>query len=243
MSAFNKALNENDPLFNTLLTNREIDGLLNFLSDENTNVSDVVGMLNSVNVPNNMRNIAVNNGTIPLGSLANNYNSNTNNKSNRNNANLKKGNTWMKIQRKNFGKTGTANVKGRYRSSTSCHRLPMNAVNKLAKNRNILPARHFRPSNATRGSQKTSRPSLCRKMYGFGDLYDVARHFGITKTEKHKTGRRYKTVEEIEKEVRDKIKREKINAKYSYKNIVQRGLGKGKFKNRGKGSRVFGSLD
>jgi hypothetical protein len=76
MSAFNKALNENDPLFNTLLTNREIDGLLNFLSDENTNVSDVVGMLNSVNVPNNMRNIAVNNGgTVPLGRL-NNFNSN-----------------------------------------------------------------------------------------------------------------------------------------------------------------------
>jgi hypothetical protein len=149
----------------------------------------------------------------------------------------------MTIIRKDFGKAMPRRIRGTYRSKTSCQRLPVRSVQELAKNRKIAvnPMRQGR-----KGPHSSSRPQLCREMYGFKTMFALARQLGITKTEKRASGstsRRYKTVDEIQREIETMLKSRRIPKKYSYQEIINRGIvSKGTFAPRG-GRRRLGSLN
>ena len=190
----------------------------------------------------------VNNEAVNLDAF--NFNSNSNSNRNRVHANRRLNNNsntngrivamdrTMKISRKNFAKPrrlGTLDnrpQRGRYRTKTSCHRLPISAVRDLATKRNIqVDARRV----GRKGPHSSSRPSLCRRMYGFDKLFEVARHVGVTKTRKMPSGaRKYKSVDEIQREVEKKLQTANVPKKYSYKEILNRGLAKGRFASRGR---------
>jgi hypothetical protein len=231
------------------LTNNEIEGIVAAANNKRNNYANLftnndiemilalgealeknrrpMGRLNS-NSNSNSNSNNNNNRRVSVRAL---MNSNSNNNVNNSNRKFFKGDKSMKITRKKYGKTGTAETKGRYRSSTSCTRLPVSAVQKWARDGGLSINKR---RNGRKGPQSSSRPSLCRNMYGFKELFNVARHLGITKTKKYKQGRRYKTVEEIEKEIASVRNVRGIPKNYTYKQILNSGKFKGKFKERGR---------
>jgi len=233
------AANKNNfNLANDFIVNEELMRVVN-----NNNVNALLK-----NIFNNRRNIP----TKTLTRAMNNSNSNSNNNSNLHNnrklnnnsavnGRLSKGDRSMKVSRKSFGKTRPATSKGRYNSKTSCHRLPIAAVRELATKRGLA-------INRSRG-HSSSRPSLCRKIYGFEKLFKMARHMGITKTKRlggryHPGYRKYKTVDEIHNEIEKRLAKDKaVTKSMSYDEIMNRGLAKGKLHGGNNNNRPLGSLN
>lgn len=233
-------------LANDFIVNEELMRVVN-----NNNVNALLE-----NIFNNRRNIP----TKTLTRALNNSNSNSNNNSNRRrihnnrklnnnsavNGRLSKGDRSMKVSRKSFGKYGRQGTKGRYNSKTSCHRLPIDAVRELATKRGLTINRSRGLASVRSGPHSSSRPSLCRQIYGFEKLFKMARHMGIRKTKRlggryHPGYRKYKTVDEIHNEIEEKLAKDKaVTKSMSYDEIMNRGLAKGKLHG---GNRPLGSLN
>lgn len=224
-------------LANDFIVNEELMRVVN----NNNNVNALLK-----NIFNNRRNIPTKTLTRVLNNS--NSNSNSNNNSNRRrihnnrklnnnsavNGRLSKGDRSMKVSRKSFGKYGRQGSKGRYNSKTSCHRLPIDAVRELATKRGLTINRSRGLASVRSGPHSSSRPSLCRQIYGFEKLFKMARHMGITKTKRlggryHPGYRKYKTVDEIHNEIEEKLAKDKaVTKSMSYDEIMNRGLARGK---------------
>lgn len=131
-----------------------------------------------------------------------------------------------RIARKNFAKPA---ARARYRTTTKCTHLPRSAIKQIAKNRGINVPNNSSYYNYSKGRIVQKRgiagAQLCRIFYGNDALGEVARRLKIRKTVPRLTsrGRKYKTLEQLEKEVRAELNRRNISTK-SYRNILNRKL-------------------
>lgn len=131
-----------------------------------------------------------------------------------------------RIARKTFAKPA---ARKRYETTTKCTHLSRKAIQEIAKNRGIQVPKNSSYYNSKKGRVVKKRgiagAQLCRIIYGDDALGEVARRLKIRKTTARTTssGRKYKTIEALEKEVQAELKKRNL-ANKSYKNILNRKL-------------------
>lgn len=172
--------------------------------------------LNNNNINRLIRN--VNNRRRPMGSLEPNFTPS--------NSNYRVVKNSRRVARKNFAKPA---ARARYQTTTKCTHLPRRAIQQIAKNRGINVPNNSSYYNSKKGRTVKKRgiagAQLCRIIYGNDALGEVARRLKIRKTVPRSTssGRKYKSVEQLEKEVRAELNSRNISTK-SYRNILNRNL-------------------